>query len=57
MKGRLLPGVRGVARLEGLFLVGLVVADPRRLDRQSPLRAASLVLIATMSLANAWSAA
>jgi uncharacterized membrane protein len=48
----LLPG------LEAVLLVGLVVANPRRIDRESPpLRAASMVLIAVMSLANAFSAA
>ncbi|MHB8465205.1 MAG: hypothetical protein ACYDH6_14370 [Acidimicrobiales bacterium] len=47
----LLPG------LEAGLLIGLVIANPRRIDRESPpLRAASLVLIAVMSLANIWSA-
>lgn len=40
-----------------LLLVGVVAANPRRIDRPSPrLRAASLVLIAVISFANAWSA-
>lgn len=44
--------------LEFLLLVGLVSANPRRIDRRSgPLRAASMVLIALISAANAWSAA
>jgi uncharacterized membrane protein len=48
----LLPG------LEVLLLVGLIVVNPRRIDRESPpLRAAGLVLIAVMSLTNAFSAA
>jgi len=43
--------------LEFLLLVGLVGASPRRIDRRSgPLRAASTVLIALISAANAWSA-
>jgi uncharacterized membrane protein len=47
----LLPTVAGV------LLVALVVANPRRINRRSPaLRAGSLVLIAIISLANAWSA-
>jgi uncharacterized membrane protein len=42
--------------LEGLLLVGLVVANPRRINRTSTaLRAASVSLIALISLANAWS--
>jgi uncharacterized membrane protein len=41
----------------GILLVALVVANPRRINRSSPLlRAGSLVLIAIISLANAWSA-
>ena len=44
--------------LEALLLVGLVVANPRRLDRESAaLRRASIALIALTSLANTWSAA
>lgn len=44
--------------LEGALLVGLTVADPRRIERDSRLlRGASLVLIAVISAANAWSAA
>jgi hypothetical protein len=43
--------------LEAGFLMGLVIANPRRMDRSSTLiRAASLTLIAVISLANAWSA-
>jgi uncharacterized membrane protein len=42
--------------LEGLLLVGLIVANPRRIDRTSTtLRAASVALIVLISLANAWS--
>jgi hypothetical protein len=42
--------------LEGLLLVGLVVANPTRINRTSTtLRAASVSLIALISLANAWS--
>jgi uncharacterized membrane protein len=41
--------------LEGLLLVGLTVANPRRIDRTSKLlRSASVALIALISLANAW---
>lgn len=44
--------------LEFILLVGLVAANPRRIERRSgPLRAASAVLIALISMANAWSAA
>lgn len=43
--------------LEAAFVVGLVIANPRRIDRSSRLlRIASLSLIAVISLANAWSA-
>jgi uncharacterized membrane protein len=39
-------------------LIGIFAANPRRIDRPSPrLRAASLVLIAVISIANGWSAA
>jgi hypothetical protein len=44
--------------LEGLLLVGQVVANPARIDRTSTfLRAASVVLIVLISVANAWSSA
>ncbi len=44
--------------LEGLLLVGLVVANPRRINRASTfLRGGSVGLIALISLANAWSTA
>ncbi|MBO0878295.1 MAG: DUF1345 domain-containing protein [Pseudonocardia sp.] len=47
----LLPG------LELAVLIGLVVANPARLNRESAaLRTASLVLTGVLSLANAWSA-
>ncbi|MFN2569748.1 MAG: hypothetical protein ABR564_09145 [Candidatus Dormibacteria bacterium] len=43
--------------LESLLLIGLVAANPRRIERQSTaLRGASIVLIAVISVANAWSA-
>jgi len=43
--------------LEGLLAVGLLIANPRRINRQSVmLRYASLTLIALISLTNAWSA-
>jgi len=43
---------------EGLLLVGLFTANPGRFERRSPnLRVASMVLIALMSAANAWSGA
>jgi hypothetical protein len=43
--------------LEGLLLLGLIIANPRRIDRQSViLRYTSLTLIAVISLANVWSA-
>jgi uncharacterized membrane protein len=42
--------------LEGLLLVALVAANPRRIDRQSKaIRLASLTLVAILTLANAWS--
>jgi uncharacterized membrane protein len=42
--------------LEGLLMVGLFAANPRRINRTSTaLRAASISLIALISLANAWS--
>ncbi len=42
--------------LEAALAVGLVVANPRRIDRTSTfLRAASVGLIATISVANGWS--
>jgi len=43
--------------LESLLLVGLVIANPTRINRTSTrLRSASMGLIAVISLANAWSA-
>jgi uncharacterized membrane protein len=42
--------------LEGLLLLVLVMANPRRINRQSrAIRLVSLILVATLSLANAWS--
>jgi hypothetical protein len=42
--------------LEGALMVGLIAANPRRINRTSNLlRAASVSLIALISLANAWS--
>jgi uncharacterized membrane protein len=44
--------------LEGLLLLGLVMANPRRINRESrAIRLASLTLAALLSLANAWSVA
>lgn len=44
--------------LEGLLLIGLIAANPRRINRTSmALRSASVTLIALISLANAWSSA
>jgi uncharacterized membrane protein len=44
--------------LEGLLLVALVVANPHRINRQSrAIRVLSLILVATLSLANAFSVA
>ena len=44
--------------LEGLLMVGLMAANPGRIDRASTvLRAASVTLIALISVANAWSSA
>jgi uncharacterized membrane protein len=44
--------------LEGLLLVALVVANPRRINRESQaIRILSLVLVAILSLANAFSVA
>jgi len=43
--------------LEVLLLAGLFTANPRRFERHSPnVRVASMLLIAVMSAANAWSA-
>jgi hypothetical protein len=43
--------------LEGLLLVGLIAANPDTIDKESPrLRVASIILIAAISIANAWSA-
>jgi uncharacterized membrane protein len=43
--------------LEAALLIGLVAANPRRINRTSrAIRAASLTLIAIISIANAWSA-
>src|SRR5579859_1416281 len=43
--------------LETLLLIGLIIGNPRRIDRQSViLRYTSLTLIALISLANVWSA-
>jgi hypothetical protein len=43
--------------LDLLLLIGLVIANPRRINRETVmLRYASLTLIALISLANAWSA-
>jgi hypothetical protein len=42
--------------LEGLLLIGLIAANPRRIDRTSSvLRTASVALLALITLANAWS--
>ncbi|MDE3207136.1 MAG: hypothetical protein KGQ66_23275 [Acidobacteriota bacterium] len=44
--------------LEGMLLVGLVIANPKRINRTSTaLRAASVALIALITLANGWSTA
>ncbi len=44
--------------LEGMLAVGLVIANPGRIDRASgALRTTSVALIALISLANAWSSA
>ena len=44
--------------LEGLLLLGLVMANPQRINRESrAIRLASLTLAALLSLANAWSVA
>jgi uncharacterized membrane protein len=43
--------------IAGLLLVGIIAANPRRVDRSSvPLRVATIALLAAISLANAWSA-
>lgn len=43
--------------LAGILLLALIAANPRRVNRRSRLlRAGSMALIATISLANAWSA-
>jgi uncharacterized membrane protein len=44
--------------IQGLLLLALVMADPRRINRESgALRALSLILLGVLSLANAWSVA
>jgi hypothetical protein len=46
-----------LASLEGALLVGLIIANPRRIEKHSPnLRIASLALIGAISLVNGWSA-
>lgn len=46
-----------VPTIEGVLLIGLVAANPGRIERQSPvLRSCSIALIAIVSAANAWSA-
>jgi len=46
-----------LASLEGALLVGLIIANPRRIEKHSPnLRIASLALIGAVSLVNGWSA-
>jgi hypothetical protein len=43
--------------LEGMLLIGLVAANPTRLDKRSPmLRSVSICLIAIITAANGWSA-
>ncbi len=43
--------------LEVALLIGLVVANPRRIDRESPvLRSVSMALIAVITIDNVWSA-
>ena len=43
--------------IEGILLIGLIGANPTRLDRRSPLlRGGSVILIAVVSAANTWSA-
>jgi hypothetical protein len=43
--------------LEGALLIGLVAANPRRIERESPLlRTTSLLLIAAITVGNAWAA-
>lgn len=58
LPSRYLGGPRLVlVGLEAALALGLVAANPRRIDRSSrPLRGASLLLISCISLANAWSA-
>ena len=54
---RLAVGPRAILpSLEAALLCGIVIANPRRVDRRSvALRSASVVLIALTSLVNAWS--
>jgi hypothetical protein len=56
LPGRLVIGPAWVLpTLEGLLMIGLIAANPRRINRTSrTLRAASIALIALISLANAW---
>jgi uncharacterized membrane protein len=52
----LLKPVWALPALQGLLLVVLVAANPRRINRESrPLRTLSLVLAALLTFANAWS--
>ncbi len=54
----LLPPAWLLPALEGLLLLVLVMANPRRINRESrAIRLASLILAALLSLANAWSVA
>ena len=46
-----------VASLEGAVLVGVIIANPHRIEKHSPnLRIATLALIGAISLVNGWSA-
>jgi uncharacterized membrane protein len=43
--------------IQGLMLIGIIVANPKRIDKESTrLRTATIALIAVSTLANAWSA-
>lgn len=57
LPGAFTPGHRLVPVLELVLLVGLVVANPGRLDTQGRwLRRASVALVGMVSVTNAWSA-
>ncbi|MCD2195190.1 hypothetical protein LQ327_17625 [Actinomycetospora endophytica] len=57
LPGRFAPGHRLVPFLELVLLIGIVIANPGRIDRVTlPLRWTSIALIGMITVTNAWSA-